>query len=87
MVVHGGMLATLVDTAMGYAITEANPKIQKLATTSLAVHYAGNAEVGDWIEARVEVHRIGRRVAFANCYVWRLDQRIVHASGAFQILD
>lgn len=85
--VHGGMLATLVDTAMGYAITQAKPGIRAMATTSLTVHYAGNAEVGKWIEARVDVQRVGRRVAFASCYVWCEANRIVQASAAFQILE
>jgi acyl-coenzyme A thioesterase 13 len=39
--------------------------------------------VGDWIEAHVDVHKVGGRMAFANCYIVRDGERIVHASGVF----
>jgi acyl-coenzyme A thioesterase 13 len=41
------------------------------------------AKVGDWIEAHVDVHKVGGRLAFANCYIVRDGERIVHASGVF----
>jgi acyl-coenzyme A thioesterase 13 len=45
--------------------------------------FAGIAKVGDWIEAHVDVHKIGGRLAFANCYILRDGERIVHGSGVF----
>jgi acyl-coenzyme A thioesterase PaaI-like protein len=46
-------------------------------------HFAGSAKVGDWVEAHVDVHKVGGRLAFANCYIVRDGERIVHASGVF----
>ena len=46
---------------------------------------AGAAAVGDWIEAQVDVQKVGRSLAFANCYVVRDGQRIVHASAIFSV--
>lgn len=86
MFVHGGMLATLADTALGYAISSSRTPPLSLVTTSLSIDYVGNAEVGDWIEARVDVQKIGRRVAFASCYIYLGEERIVRASGAFLVL-
>jgi acyl-coenzyme A thioesterase 13 len=84
--VHGGMIATLADTALGFGISSAT-RTKGLVTTSLSVTYSGNAEVGDWIEARVDIQRLGRRVCFANCDIWRGADRIAHASGAFLVVE
>lgn len=90
-VVHGGMICTLTDFALGYTASIVTGTPRKLVTTSLACDFAGNARPGDWIEARVEVYRPGNRVAFASCFVWRIDaggasERIARASATFQIL-
>ena len=85
--VHGGMLAMLADSALGFAIQTAGPHVRSMVTTSLSVDYMGNAAVGEWIEARGEVHRVGKRMAFASCQIWRGSERIVRASGAFLNLE
>ena len=54
-----------------------------LTTASITTDFAGAATVGDWIEAHVDVHKVGSRLAFANCYIVRDGERIVHASGVF----
>ncbi len=52
-------------------------------TAHLAVDFAGAARVGDWIEAEVEIQRMGTRLAFANCYLVADSRRIVRASAIF----
>jgi len=91
-VVHGGMICTLADFAMGYAASGVTGVPRQLVTTSLACDFAANARPGDWIEARVEVFRPGNRVAFVSGYVWRVDpngaaERIARVSATFQILQ
>jgi uncharacterized protein (TIGR00369 family) len=85
-VVHGGMICTLVDFAMGYAARFVTDPPRKLVTTNLSVDFAGNARVGDWIEARVDVMRPGRQVAFVNCFVYHGSERIARGSGTFLVL-
>jgi uncharacterized protein (TIGR00369 family) len=85
-IVHGGMICTLADFAMGMACSLAREPELKVVTTSLSVDFAGNARPGDWVEARVDVLRVGRRMVFANCQVWRDAERIAQASGAFLVL-
>ena len=85
-IVHGGMICTLADFAMGMACSLAREPELKVVTTSLSVDFAGNARPGDWIEARVALLRVGRRMAFANCLVWRDAEKIAQASGAFLVL-
>lgn len=84
---HGGVLATLADMAMGYSCSFTRQPPLRLVTVSLSVDYAGGADEGDWIEARVDVQKVGRRVAFANCFIWRGEERIARASGSYLVLD
>ena len=84
---HGGVLATLADMAMGYSCCFPRQPPLRLVTVSLSVDYAGSADEGDWIEARVDVQKVGRRMAFANCFVWRGGERIARASGSYLVLE
>jgi acyl-CoA thioesterase FadM len=56
-------------------------------TAHLAVDYAGAARLGDWVESRVEIQRVGARLAFANCYLVAGERRIVRASAIFARAD
>lgn len=82
---HGGVLATLADIALGYAMGVTTGGKSSLVTASLTIDYAGSAKVGDWIEAQVEVQRVGSRLGFANCYLVAGEQRIVRASAIFAL--
>jgi uncharacterized protein (TIGR00369 family) len=85
-IVHGGMICTLADFAMGHAASLATGTPRKLVTVNLSIDFAGNASVGDWIEAHVDVMRPGTRVAFINCFIYHGAERIARSSATFQIL-
>jgi uncharacterized protein (TIGR00369 family) len=85
-IVHGGMICTLADFAMGHAASLASDTPRKLVTVNLSIDFAGNATVGDWIEAHVDVMRPGTRVAFVNCFIYHGGERIARSSATFQIL-
>jgi uncharacterized protein (TIGR00369 family) len=84
---HGGVLATLADLSLGYAMHAQAGGQAAFVTAHLAVDYAGAARVGDWIESRVEIQRVGARLAFANCYLVAVtrgrNRAIVRASAIF----
>jgi acyl-coenzyme A thioesterase PaaI-like protein len=80
---HGGMVATVADMALGYALAWTSQPPTPMVTASLTIDYAGTAEVGDWIESRVDIQKKGAKLAFANCYIVKGEQRIAHASGVF----
>lgn len=83
-VCHGGLLATLADLALGYALlAESETLSGNFFTVQLAVDYASPANVGDWIESQVEIQHAGARLAFANCYLVAGRRRIVRASAIF----
>jgi acyl-coenzyme A thioesterase 13 len=85
--VHGGVLAAIADMALGYTLAFAEDPPMGLVTANLTIDYAGSAKIGDWMETRTDVQRRGGRLAFANCYIYVRDQRIVRASGVFLISD
>lgn len=84
-VAHGGMLMTLADSALGVAIILASGA-RGLATVHLSSDFLEPGRPGDWLEAHVEIDRLGRRTAFATCHLEVAGQRILRASGVFSIL-
>ena len=54
-------------------------------TSHLSADFAGSAKLGDWVESRVDIQKIGRTLAFANVYLLVDDTRIVRASGVFAV--
>lgn len=82
---HGGIVATLADIALGYAIAFSTKPPTGLVTANLTLDFAGTAKIGDWLEARVDVQKKGSRLAFANCYLSVGETRIVRASAVFVV--
>ena len=82
---HGGILATLADIALGYAIAFSTKPPTGLVTANLTLDFAGTAKIDDWLEARVDVQKKGSRLAFANCYISTGEARIVRASAVFVV--
>jgi acyl-coenzyme A thioesterase 13 len=80
---HGGVLATLADLALGYSMLARSGDKASFLTAHLAVDYAGTAKTGDWLESKVEIQRVGARLAFANCYLVTNGKPIVRASAIF----
>ena len=83
--VHGGILATLADVALGYTMAFSSTPPAELITANLTLDFAGTAKIGDWLEARIDVQKRGSRLAFANCYIAVNEQRIVRASAVFLV--
>lgn len=84
-VAHGGMLMTLADSALGVAVMQA-ASARGLATVSMSCDFLEPATPGDWMEAHVELGRIGSRMAFASCHLIVNGRRILRASGVFALM-
>jgi acyl-coenzyme A thioesterase 13 len=80
---HGGLMMTLLDIALGYraALSETPPA--NLTTASLTADFAGGAKIGDWVEAHVDVQKVGGRLAFANAFLTVNGERVVRGSAVF----
>jgi len=83
--VHGGALTTLADVALGYGAIAAYGESLALVTASLTVHYTGAAHVGDWLEARTTLTRMGARLAFARCEITTGDRSVASCTGVFSV--
>jgi uncharacterized protein (TIGR00369 family) len=84
-VAHGGLLATLVDFALGRAINEAAE--EDAVTVSLTTDYLGPAKPGDWLEAHTEVERVGSRLAFADCSLKVEGREVTRGRAVFAVLS
>lgn len=85
--VHGGVLSSLADIALGYSSVLSREEPVPLITANLSVDYAGSAKLGDWIEIHSDVQKVGRKLAFANCYFLVDSKRIARASAVFAVAD
>ena len=84
---HGGVLLTMADVALGYAAESSVDPPARLITASISADFADSAKLGDWVEARVDVQRVGGRMAFANAYLHVGERRLVRASAVFARTD
>jgi acyl-coenzyme A thioesterase PaaI-like protein len=87
VMLHGGMIAMFADTAFTWAVKYSQEPPVSAVTANLSLHLMGNAQPGDWLEARVEIARPGRRVVFANCFIWANGLRIAQAMAQFQVRE
>ena len=85
-IVHGGMLVTLADSALGTVLYSSRKPPQPMVTVSLTTDFIESAWPGDWVEAHVDVLRIGSRLAYANCYLHVGERRILRASAVFAVV-
>ncbi|HEU5319934.1 MAG TPA: PaaI family thioesterase [Methylomirabilota bacterium] len=80
---HGGLLLSLADVALGYRAAFSKDPPAALTTVSVSADFAGSARVGDWVEAHVDIQRVGERLAFANAYLVVGPRRIARVSAVF----
>jgi len=85
--VQGGLLATLVDFAIGRAIHADAEGDMEAATVSLTTDYLGPAEEDDWVEAHTEVDRVGGTLAFADCSLLVGEREVVRGRAVFAVLS
>lgn len=83
---HGGMLATMADMALGHVATASSSTPLVLATINLSLDFAEPARVGDWLVAKVDIQKRGSRLIYAGCYISANKQRIVRASAVLMAI-
>ena len=84
--VHGGMLMSFADVAMGRtARLAATDSELRGATISLTADFVGPGKLGDLIEARVRVTRRTRTLAFMSADIVAGDRPLMVATGLWKI--
>jgi uncharacterized protein (TIGR00369 family) len=84
---HGGLLATLIDTACGYSgVHSAGPgRPRRALTLSLACQFIGRAEPGTTLTAIGRKVGGGRQIFFATCEVHDSNGRLIaRGEGTFR---
>lgn len=83
--VHGGLLTTVADLALGHTAGHSVEPQPSLSTLSLSVDFVAAARPGEWLEASAEVLKVGGTAAFARCLVSSNHRTILRASGVFAL--
>lgn len=77
-IAHGGMLATVVDNALGWNTASLGHPV---VTVHLAIDFLQSARVGAWLEAGIEYRRQGGRLTFADVLLYADGVCVVRATG------
>jgi uncharacterized protein (TIGR00369 family) len=84
--IHGGLIATLADNAMGYSCAHRLGGASSLVTIGLAVDFVGTAQVGQWLAVETEVIKTGSTICFAQSFIKADDVVIARANATFRVV-
>ncbi len=84
--VHGGMLASLADSAMGLAARQ-HELSRRQATIQLGIHYIAAARAGDFVVARCTVRRSTRSIIFVDAEIFAGTRLVATTEGIWKALD
>ncbi|MNZ72043.1 Thioesterase superfamily protein [compost metagenome] len=82
-IAHGGFLASLADTAFGRVLKDAVDSEIPPATINLSIDYLSPAQLGAWVEAHVQVHRLGRTLYHASLDLLDGERLVARGKATF----
>ena len=85
-IVHGGLIATLADNAMGLSCGIKMKEPGRLLTISLNVDYLGSGNIGQWLAVETNFVKLGGSVCFAQCLVTVDGKPCARASATFKVV-
>ena len=83
-IVHGGLLATLADQAMGMTALRATGN-KPHATIELNMQFVGAVRLGEFVEAHCKIVRITRAIIFMQCKLVVGTRAVANATGIWKI--
>jgi acyl-CoA thioesterase len=84
--VHGGMISTLADSAMGRSLRTLKPGVVRAMSFDLKLNFISSARPGETLRATARVVHAGRRTVVTDCRVEGRDGKLVAtASGTFAV--
>lgn len=81
--VHGGLLATLMDVGIAYHASLAVGKGTFYVTMGLNLNFLAAAGLGDWIETRATISRHGRNTLFGTGEIRSGETLLMTGSGIY----
>jgi uncharacterized protein (TIGR00369 family) len=84
--VHGGIISTLADSAMGRSVHTLKPGVIRAMSFDLKLNFINAAKIGERLRATGKVIHAGRRTAVTECRVEDRNGKLVAtASGTFAV--
>ena len=84
--VHGGMISTLADSAMGRSLRTLTPGVVRALSFDLKLNFISAARIGETLRATAHVVHAGRRTVVTECRVDGPGGKLVAtASGTFSV--
>ena len=80
--VHGGMISTLADSAMGRSLRTVKPGVVRAMSFDLKLNFINAAKIGETLRATGRVVHAGRRTMVATCRVEGKDARLIATASA-----
>lgn len=84
--VHGGLISALADNAMGLSCGLGLREATGLVTVNLTMDFVASASLGQWVEVRPRVTKLGGSLAFATVGVFADGEVCASGSAVFRVL-
>lgn len=82
---HGGVIATLADNAMGLSVGGMGP-FTSAVTVNLNIDYVHGARLGQWLQVEPKVVKVGSKLAFVEGHVTADGQVIARCNATFHLV-
>lgn len=83
---HGGVLATMADVALSWAVYSSEVPHPNVSTISLTTNFLSAVRLGDWIEGSGVIDRTGKNIAYVHGSIRTSDKLIMTMSGVFNVV-
>jgi uncharacterized protein (TIGR00369 family) len=80
--VHGGIISTLADSAMGRSVRTLKPGVVRGMSFDLKLNFINAAKIGETLRATGQVIHAGRRTAVTECRVEGKGGRLLATASA-----
>lgn len=80
---HGGLLATMVDCALGNAVVTRLGVF--VVTVQMSISYLQAVRENAWLEAHCRIDRAGRRLIYGTCTLKVGDVDVLQATSVFAV--
>lgn len=84
--IHGGLVMTFADIALGVGVTTALGH-GNCVTTHLQTHFVSTAQIGEFISCRPELVRKGRKLVVVRGLVKVGDKTIAAVDGIWTVIE
>ncbi len=86
-IVHGGITATLIDSAMGSLANSLLPEGYATVTTGLNIHYIAPG-IGESLRCEAQIEHKGTKTMVLSATVFRPDgKKVAKSTGSFFIIE